>query len=93
MFKVSFAMYSQVKLFVFSAMCCKSYRLITTFHDVEAFSNFYSHGSWLPTVSVMWGRPYSRKRRARDVRRATERAAGSQPSASGHAGQAVSISG
>jgi len=50
MFKVSFAMYSQVKLFVFSAMCCKSYRLITTFHDVEAFSNFYSHGSWLPAV-------------------------------------------
>ena len=42
---------------------------------------------------VMWGRSYSRKRRARDIRRATERAAGSQPSASGHAGQAVSISG
>jgi len=44
-------------------------------------------------VCVMWGRPYSRKRRARDVRHATERAAGSQPPASGHAEQAVLISG
>ena len=42
---------------------------------------------------VMWGRSYSRKQRARDVRRATERVAGSQPSASDHAEQAVSISG
>uniref|UniRef100_A0A804PYU1 GOLD domain-containing protein n=1 Tax=Zea mays TaxID=4577 RepID=A0A804PYU1_MAIZE len=38
---------------VFSTMCCKSYRLITTFRDVEAFPNFRSHASWLPTVSFL----------------------------------------
>jgi hypothetical protein len=39
---------------------------------------------------VMWGRSYSRKPRTRDVHRAAERVASSEPSASG---QAVSISG
>ena len=77
MFKVSFAMYSQVKLFVFSAMCCKSYRLITTFHDVEAFSNFYSHGSWLPTVS------FSRKHR-RAALQYINRKMGQEPSYNTH---------
>jgi len=42
---------------------------------------------------VMWGHPYSRKRRARDIRCAKERAAGSQPPTSGHARQDIPTSG
>ena len=76
-------MFSKVS---FSALIC-----IDEFTSIQHAISFYN----LQRLSsrVMWGRSYSRKRRARDVRRATERAAGSQPSALGHAGQAVSING
>ena len=72
-------------------------------HGRELNSSYAQHGEVVGAgdddtdarcaTSVMWGHSYSRKRRARDDRRATERAAGSQPPASGHAEQAVSISG
>ena len=42
---------------------------------------------------VMWGRPYARKRHARDIRRAAKRAAGAAASPSGHAGQVEPSSG
>ena len=70
-----------------------------TWEDVDSFLHKYPAFQLEDELlveggrDVMWGRSYSRKQRARDVRRATERVAGSQPSASGHAGQAVSISG